>query len=214
MRHVGRDPRRLGALKAAIGVGNPSGTTAGKEYIGAHGVRKLAAWAKAKGYPLTAEGIQKFKTERGLTHGAAIGPTTADAFYEAAAGTNQQILADAVAYRGTSTRAGPSHGKLACAWAINSVLRRATGKTIGTNTNYVPSMETALKGGKGHRVATKDALPGDIVIAPNAGHIGIYLGNERVLSNSSSSASFSWESSLNFDGAYGRGGSRIYRVKP
>jgi hypothetical protein len=117
--------------------------------------------------------------------------------------------------RGMDTSAGPDGGNLACAWSVNKVLKKATGKTIGANTDYVPSVEAALQSGEGVQVGRSKAVAGDIVIAGNQGHIGICqnAGCSRVLSNSSSKARFSWESDTDFGGAYGNEPSRIYRVK-
>jgi hypothetical protein len=53
------------------------------------------------------------------------------------------------------------------------------------------------------------------VIEGNQTHIGICLdqGCNQVRSNSSSRAQFAWNSNFNFDGAYGGGSSRVYRLK-
>jgi hypothetical protein len=117
--------------------------------------------------------------------------------------------------RGMDTSAGPDGGNLACAWSVNKVLKKSIGKTIGDNTDYVPSVEAALQRGEGVQVGRSKAVAGDIVIAGNQGHIGICqnAGCSRVLSNSSTKARFSWESDTDFGGAYGNEPSRIYRVK-
>jgi hypothetical protein len=117
--------------------------------------------------------------------------------------------------KGMDTSAGPDGGNLACAWSVNKVLKQATGKTIGSNPDYVPSVEAALQSGAGVRVGASQAVAGDIVIAGTAGHIGICqnTGCTSVLSNSSSRAKFTWESDTNFGGYYGGQSSRIYRVK-
>jgi hypothetical protein len=117
--------------------------------------------------------------------------------------------------RGMDTSAGPDGGNLACAWSVNKVLKKSIGKTIGDNTDYVPSVEAALQRGEGIQVGRSKAVAGDIVIAGNQGHIGICqnAGCTRVLSNSSTKARFSWESDTDFGGVYGNEPSRIYRVK-
>ena len=71
-----------------------------------------------------------------------------------------------------------------------------------------------IRGRVGTQVSPAQARPGDIVVSPGQSHVGIYLGEGRVLSNSSSRAAFRWESGLNFDGFYGSGQSRIYRLNP
>lgn len=134
--------------------------------------------------------------------------------FETGGSINSRIHDAANAYFGSSTRAGPGGGNVACAWAVNNVLARAGIPKLGENTNYVPSVEEALRNGRGTQVSAADAQPGDIVISPGQSHVGIYMGNGEVLSNSSSRASFRWTSGLNFDGYYGGGQSRIYRVNP
>ncbi|WP_121969217.1 hypothetical protein [Leptolyngbya sp. BC1307] len=111
---------------------------------------------------------------------------------------------------------GPDGGNLACAWAVNRVLADAGIQPLGSNPNYVPSVEADLQGGRGTQVNQTQAQAGDIVIAGSQAHIGICLnqGCSRVRSNSSSRARFTWESNSNFDGFYGRASSRIYRLKP
>ncbi|MFZ9887574.1 MAG: hypothetical protein ACO3JL_08730 [Myxococcota bacterium] len=129
---------------------------------------------------------------------------------------SERIVRGAHAYRGASTRRGPGGGNLACAYAVNNVLRQQGIKPLGQNPNYVPSMEQDLqqrvRQGGAVRVPPGQARPGDIVIAGNQSHVGIALGGGRVLSNSSSRRSFSWESGMNFDGYYGGGASRVYRL--
>jgi cell wall-associated NlpC family hydrolase len=134
--------------------------------------------------------------------------------FDSGGSVNQRVLDAANGYFGTSTRAGPGGGNVACAWAVNNVLARAGIPKLGANTNYVPSVEEALRSGRGTRVSAAEARPGDIVISPGQSHVGIYMGDGQVLSNSSSRASFRWQSGLNFDGYYGSGQSRIYRLNP
>jgi muramidase (phage lysozyme) len=127
-----------------------------------------------------------------------------------------RIAAAAAAYRGTSSAAmpGTDGGKLACAATVNTVMQNAGLKPLGSNTLYVPSVESDLQSGRGTQVAQSQSRAGDIVIESNQEHIGICQndGCTSVISNSSSRASFSWQSSTNFDGYYGGGSSRIYRV--
>lgn len=93
-------------------------------------------------------------------------------------------------YMGTSTRAGPDGGNLACAWSVNNILANAGLQKVGSNTNYVPSVEQALRGGRGTPIDASEARPGDIVIWPHGHHIGIAMGNGQVADNSSSRAAF------------------------
>lgn len=134
--------------------------------------------------------------------------------FETGGSLNSRIHDAAKGYFGTSTRSGPGGGNVACAWAVNNVLARAGIPKLGANTHYVPSVEEALRGGRGRQVSPAEAQPGDIVISPGQSHVGIYMGGGEVLSNSSSKASFRWTSGLNFDGYYGHGQSRIYRLNP
>jgi hypothetical protein len=132
-----------------------------------------------------------------------------------AKGVPGKIAQVASRMRGMDTSAGPAGGNLACAWSVNKILKQSIGRTIGRNTNYVPSVEAALLGGEGVQINRAQASAGDIVIAQNQSHIGICQNNgcSRVISNSSSKAKFAWESDTNFGGFYGSGASRIYRVK-
>jgi phage protein D len=130
-----------------------------------------------------------------------------------ASGCNGRIAQAALAARGTDTSAGPDGGQNACAYAVNNfVLQPALGTTIGSNTVYVPSVEEGLIAQGAQQVPPGQEQAGDIVIASGQAHIGVYLDNGRVLSNSSSRAVFAWESDRDFDGYYG-GQSTVYRVK-
>jgi hypothetical protein len=127
---------------------------------------------------------------------------------------NQRIFKSLGEMGRFNTSAGPDGGNLACAWAVNRVLSNAGIRPIGSNPNYVPSVEADLRSGRGTQITQAQAAPGDIVIASNAGHIGICLnqGCTQVRSNSSSRAQFTWDSNFNFSGTYGRGQSRVYRL--
>jgi len=122
---------------------------------------------------------------------------------------NQAIMQALRTFFGQSSREGPDGGNLACAWMVNRVLRSSVGTQVGDNPNYVPSVEADLKRGKGRRVPVNQAQPGDIVISGDTGHIGFYIGNGKVLSNSSSRAAFSYISDMRM----GRSGEpRVYRL--
>ena len=117
---------------------------------------------------------------------------------------NAAIAAAAAAYVGTSTTAGPDGGKNACAWAVNNIIQNATGGVIGpANTVYCPTIyDWCLQPGNAVRIDPSQAMPGDIVIANDARHIGIVGQDGRVISNSSTRKAFTWYSDTNFDGAY------------
>ncbi len=123
------------------------------------------------------------------------------------------IAGAAPAYDGASTAAGPGNGALACAWAVNNVLANAGVAPIDADS--VQSMENALQGGRGTLTSQASAQPGDIVIQGNDAHVGICqnAGCTSVISNSSSNASFTYVSDVNFSSSYPNGPpSRIYRV--
>ena len=129
---------------------------------------------------------------------------------------NQKVM-QSVNQRGSfSSAEGPSGGNEACAWAVNQVLAQSGISPLGENPNYVPSVEAALQGGRGQQINQSQAQAGDIVIAPGQAHIGICMdtGCNTVRSNSSSNASFTWNSGFNFDGWYDKygGSSNVYRI--
>jgi cell wall-associated NlpC family hydrolase len=118
---------------------------------------------------------------------------------------NARVAEATQRYMGTSTAAGPDGGNLACAWSVNNILSNAGLSKVGSNPNYVPSVEQALQGGRGTAINASDARPGDIVIWPNGHHIGIYMGDGKVANNSSSRAAFVNMSNL-------PAGARVYRL--
>jgi hypothetical protein len=123
-----------------------------------------------------------------------------------------QIDAAAVSYCGASSASGPGNGKVSCAWAVNNVLTNAGIANIDSTS--VQSMENALTAGRGTLVSPAQAMPGDIVIQAQDGHVGICMnvGCTQVLSNSSSNASFTWVSNTSFSPSYSGGPGRIYQV--
>ncbi|MEL6491573.1 MAG: hypothetical protein AAFQ95_16575 [Cyanobacteria bacterium J06621_3] len=129
--------------------------------------------------------------------------------------TNQSIYESMGSMGGFDTSMGPDGGNLACAWAVNRVLTNAGVQPLGSNPNYVPSVEADLQNGRGTQVSQSEARAGDIVIEGSQTHIGICLneGCTQVRSNSSSRARFAWDSDFNFNGFYGGGDSRVYRIK-
>ncbi len=104
---------------------------------------------------------------------------------------------------------------MACAWAINTlVLPKAGVATIGAAPASVASVEEAPKSGRGELIEPRsNCQPGDIIIMGNA-HIGICMaaGGIQVLSNSSSKATFSWESSIEKYDTYYQVSCKAYRV--
>ena len=116
---------------------------------------------------------------------------------------------------------GTKGGELACAATVNAILSDAGIAPLGGGPPYgslaVAGVENALRNGRGVSVSEAEAQPGDLNIIDMGGkrHIGICLnaGCTRVISNSSSRASFSWESDGWFTPSYGGGRRAIYRVK-
>lgn len=127
--------------------------------------------------------------------------------------------------KGKTTKDSPpacKAGKLACAYAVNKyciipagLAPLGSGSTVGSLA--VAGILGALEGGRGFKVPLDQVLPGDIwADARGNKHIGIFTTERgtRVLSNSSSAASFSWETSLqSISNYYGGGiGDNFYRV--
>ena len=115
-------------------------------------------------------------------------------------------------YVGTDTSAGPDGGNLACAWAVNNILRSSGIAPIGDGVG-VESMEAALRNGRGTSVPTSNAVPGDIIVwkEGRVSHVGVCetAGCTTARSNSSGNASFSnIHTSTVFRGVQGR----IYHV--
>lgn len=119
--------------------------------------------------------------------------------------------------RGFSTRGGPDGGRNACVWAVNRVFQKAGLSTPWGGSNYVPDAEAALRRSGAQQLSGPE--PGAIAIftdggSPPQAHIGIVTcDGGRIISNSSSQASFSWVASPSeYRGSYS-GPIRYYRVK-
>ncbi|MBD1853418.1 hypothetical protein H6F87_26250 [Cyanobacteria bacterium FACHB-502] len=111
-----------------------------------------------------------------------------------------------------STASSPGKGKESAALAVNQVLSQAGIRSLGEHPNYIPSIESELRNGRGAEVAPDQAEAGDIVIAAKGRHIGICLdeGCQTVRSNNGTLKSFGWDSSRDFDGKLND--STIYRI--
>jgi hypothetical protein len=113
----------------------------------------------------------------------------------------------------TRNAAGTNQGRLACAWSVNEVVRRALGKPIGGGLSTV-AMNKVLTAHH-TKIPENQIAAGVIVMSPtqgsNVGHVGILgelktpLSATTVFSNSSSRAVFSHKFTLaswkNFYGA-------------
>ena len=125
-------------------------------------------------------------------------------------GCRGKVAQAAIDYKGTGTSAEPGNGTQACVYAVNRVFEKAGVPTPWGASEYVPTAEDAMIA-QGTLVKSGDEQPGDIVIAGNTGHIGIVIGKDSILSNSSSARAFVWGSDIDFDGSLG-GKSRVYRL--
>jgi hypothetical protein len=122
---------------------------------------------------------------------------------------NSRVFAATTAFVGTSTRDVPltEQGNLACAWAVNQVVRIALGKpisTIGGGKNGLATAEMfgVLKARHTRLGSINDVTPGTLVISPTVGgrhgHVGIVgkdppgggVDNMQIFSNSSRNARF------------------------
>lgn len=210
---------QLNQLKQLMKLGKPGA-------IGPGTLTTFIQLCQQQGFDLSVAGVGAFKDKHRLnntgSYQGVIGPQTAGVYFQeivtnsTAAATpnlNAAILAAAQSLRGMCTVDGPDGGNNACAWSVNRVLSKAGITPLGDNPNYVPSLYEALQNGRGKEVSLADAKAGDLVVACGEAHIGIGLddGCSRVLSNSSSTALFGWESDTDFDGSYG-GSSTIYRL--
>ncbi len=157
------------------------------------------------------QGVNRL-SETGALHNTGLPPRAGSV---ATGPINSQIAQAALNSKGMSTANGPGGGNVACAWVVDKVLKQQGINLGAENPNSVVSTEKALKS-KGQQISASEVQAGDIVVTtgPNGkrNHIGIAMGNGKVLSNSSSNKSFSWVSGLNFDGHYGNQQVRYYRV--
>jgi predicted chitinase len=120
--------------------------------------------------------------------------TTAASSPGSSAGGGQ--LADAAeSLRGMSTKDGPGGGSRSCVFAVNKVFAKAgIQPPWGAAQNTLDAIN-GMKGAGWNEVGFENAQPGDVWVYDNGvdkGHVGIKTSDGRVLSNGSSSASFSW----------------------
>jgi len=86
-----------------------------------------------------------------------------------AKGLGKQIAIAANNAAGMDTSAGPGGGNEACAWAVNRVLQKAGVAPLGDNPNYVPSVEAALRNGRGQAVSSAQAQAGTSLLLKTSG---------------------------------------------
>ncbi|MDH2402769.1 hypothetical protein QCM77_22815 [Bradyrhizobium sp. SSUT18] len=123
------------------------------------------------------------------------------------ANINAKVFAKAQASVGmdTSKVPGTEGGNLACAWAVNEVVRLALGKPIAADSKGRNALGTGevFDALRKHHIQTDSPSPGSIIISPTPpsgtvhGHIGIVgqsptggLDNTQVFSNSSGQGQF------------------------
>jgi hypothetical protein len=105
------------------------------------------------------------------------------------------LASAAESLRGMSTRDGPGGGSESCVYAVNKVFNKA-----GMTPPWGGAKDTlsAIKGMKSagwQQVGFGEAQPGDVWVYDDGatkGHVGIKTSDGKVLSNSSSKASFTW----------------------
>ena len=94
-----------------------------------------------------------------------------------------------------STKDGPGGGGRSCVFAVNKVFAKAgIQPPWGAAQNTLAAIN-GMKGAGWNEVGFENAQPGDVWVYDNGvdkGHVGIKTSDGRVLSNGSSSASFSW----------------------
>ena len=153
------------------------------------------------------------------TNNGAVAPPAAPAGSPAGSGIlASRIYSSALSLKNTLSTAnapGTSGGRLACAYAVNEVLKNAGIAPIDRLGNLsVRSMESGLQAGRGTLINQASTVQGDIVIEAGTAHVGVCLNNgcSQVISNSSSKASFSWVSGPDFRDSYKQGVGRFYRV--
>lgn len=137
---------------------------------------------------------------------------------------NERIYKAALKNKGQSTKNSPpacERGNKACAWAVNKFCIIPAGlKPLGDGVEgslAVAGCLAALAGGRGKKVPLDQVQPGDLwADAAGSRHIGVFVeaGGKKVLSNSSSDASFKWEDTVEgMSKFYGGGtGDNFWRV--
>jgi hypothetical protein len=133
------------------------------------------------------------------------GPVSGDSLAANIYAAAMTLIGQSTAWAGTqcdSFQNGDALGGCACAAAVSWILKEA-GYT-GSGSYNVDALESDLLAHGGTIIPTSQAVPGDIVIAAGE-HVGICTssGCQSIISNSSSHATFTWQSGANFDGYFG-----------
>jgi hypothetical protein len=223
-----------GGVRYMASAGNPSGQSDAKEWIesallgllllvGAYFILDVInpQLLNLKLPTLTQINIQVPATPVGGTSGSSGSGTGAGTGTGTGTGAGGSAEANSIAAAAAAAQQskmssanapGTDGGRKACAWAVNQVL--TSDGVAPLDTNSVQSMENALTSGRGTLVDPSQAMPGDIVIQAQDGHVGICMnvGCTQVISNSSSNASFTWVSNTSFSQSYSGGPGRIYQL--
>lgn len=132
-----------------------------------------------------------------------------------------KIYQAGISNKGQSSAAGPGGGNVACAWSVGKYCILPAGlNKLGDGpygSNAVAGIIAAINAGRGVKVPKDQVVPGDIWCDWRGNqHVGIFVtaGGTRVLSNSSSKASFVWEDSIEGVSKYygGKIGDNFFRV--
>ncbi len=116
-----------------------------------------------------------------------------------------------------TNREETNSGRDGCVWAVNQVYEKAGLTPPWGNSLWVPDAEKMMVKDGYTQVPYNERRSGDIMVmydqqTPPQAHIGVVLPNGNVLSNSSSTASLSWEDTPEGYNQYYNGTGRIYRM--
>ncbi|MEY2507483.1 MAG: hypothetical protein QOH01_1812 [Verrucomicrobiota bacterium] len=121
-----------------------------------------------------------------------------------AGGVNAAIFAKALSNEGkldSKNVTGTNNGHLACAWAVNEVVRQALGHPIGGNLSTAGMFDALESKNIAKPIKQEEATPGSITISPTEGdthgHVGIVGKDGKIYSNSSEEGLF--EQNYDFD---------------
>ena len=105
------------------------------------------------------------------------------------------LASAAESLRGMSTRDGPGQGSVSCVYAVNKVFNKAGMTPPWGGAQDTLSAIRGMKAAGWQQVGFGEAQPGDVWVYDDGatkGHVGIKTTDGKVLSNSSSKASFTW----------------------
>ena len=120
--------------------------------------------------------------------------TLADVSPAASPGSGS-LASAAESLRGMSTRDGPGGGSVSCVYAVNKVFNKAGMTPPWGGAQDTLSAIRGMKAAGWQQVGFGEAQPGDVWVYDDGatkGHVGIKTSDGKVLSNSSSKASFTW----------------------